>query len=240
MPGERVSNRELLSEYRSGDESALSALVENNLALVRSVAARFFCRDDADDLMQVGSIGLVKAIRNFDPAFGTELSTYAVPMIAGEIRRYLRDTQSVKAGRKLGELSRRIAAILNEAEKRGLEPKLSEIADELGVSPEEAAEAAALNSFNVYLDEKPEDGESRELSELVPDTARTEDEAVGRVFSEQLLSLLDKNERELIEMRYRLDLTQKEAAARLGITQPKASRMEARALLLLRRHIINE
>lgn len=240
MPDERETNRKLLSLFRAGNESALDELVKNNLPLVKSVASRFFLRGETEDLIQTGAIGLLKAIRNFDPEMGTELSTYAVPMIAGEIRRYLRDSGSIKAGRRIKELSAKISRLLYEAEKQGRDPKLSELADKLGVSNEEAAEAAAYLTPVAYLDKEIPGGRGTALSSLVSLDHGTEEQAIERVFSQQLLLRLDTPERELITLRYITGLKQTEAAERLGITQPKASRLETRALMKLRSAIMDE
>lgn len=237
MPADRTRNAELLIKYRAGHEGSLDELVQNNLPLVRSVASRFFSRDDPDDIMQVGALGLIKAIRNFDPARGTELSTYAVPVIAGEIKRYLRDSGSVKAGRRTRELSVKIGRLMSEAEKTGECLKISGIADKLGISEEEAADAAALLIPMEYLDEKlPGDSETS-LSDTIASKNGTEDEAVGRVLSKQLLDKLQGQEKDVIIMRYFMELTQSETAERLGLTQPKVSRLEAGIIVKLRSFI---
>lgn len=211
------------------DETLFSHTVTENLPLVRSVAKRFAGRAELDDLIQVGSIGLIKAVRNFDPSRGTELSTYAFSMILGEIRRYLRDSAVIKTGRGVRELSIRIYGIMQNGEEK----RISEIAAELGTDPEDVA--LAMNALRpcVSLNE-PAGEDGKELSELIPDVCRTEDTALTKAYVSELLSHLGEKDAELIRLRYLKGLTQAETAAKLIMTQTAVSRAEKRILAALR------
>ncbi|MBO4849080.1 MAG: sigma-70 family RNA polymerase sigma factor [Clostridia bacterium] len=226
----------LLSRARDGDADAMAELVVRNMALIRSVALRFRDRGtDLSDLVQIGAVGFIKAVRGFDPSFGTRFSTYAVPMTAGEIRRFLRDDGMVKVSRRLKELAAKLAPLMREAEENG-GAKLGDIARSLGVSREEAAAAleAALPCCSLSDPIAGEDG-GLCRGDMIEDPKPMETEAVDRVLLEGLLGTLAPRERSVVELRYFRDLTQAETARRLGLSQAQASRLEKSIISKLRR-----
>ncbi len=227
----------LIKLAQAGDEGAQERLVAANTALVRSVVKRFQNRAaEYEDLYQIGCLGLVKAIRNFDLSYDVRFSTYAVPMIAGEIKRFLRDDGMIKVSRSLKELASRAAAAREELSLRlGREAGVVEIAAELGVDAEEVAQAmeAARPHVSIY-----EPAYGADSDALLLDTVDAgEDElgtAVDRVTLKELLGALPPRDRTIIMLRYFSDQTQSQVAARLGISQVQVSRLESRILSALR------
>lgn len=228
---ERLSRAEteaLIMRAQAGDDGALEAVVTDNLPLVRFIAGKFGSRGSREDLVQTGSIGLIKAVRRFDAGLGLCFSTYAVPLVAGEIKRSLRDGGIIKLGRRLNELAARIDGALREAEREGLPPpRAAELAEAFSCAPSDIAAALEAVKPCFSLD-------AEELAPVIRDPADVEDEAADRLMLRELVSRLPVREREVIELRYYNDLTQKEAAIRLGLTQVCVSRAEKRALKLLR------
>lgn len=230
-----AENLSLLERSRAGDESATEALLVANGGLVRNIAARFEGRGvDREDLIQIGSIGLLKAIRTFDPERACALSTYAVPLIFGEIRRHLRDEGPMKVSRT----QKRLAAMLSEererAVKRGEDPRLSDLADACGVTASEAAVALDAVAPSRSLSESlfgEEDGPTL-------DDAIADEDAEERNFYHLALSMsIDKLpplRRKIILLRYWRDLSQQQTADLLGLTQVKVSREEKKILAFLR------
>jgi RNA polymerase sporulation-specific sigma factor len=213
-----------------------SELASANMGLVRAVAMRFRGRGaEFEDLVQIGAIGLVKAIRCFDPERGTRFSTYAVPVIAGEIRRFLRDSGAVKVSRGMKELAAKLEKLIEEAEKRGESPRLCDIAATLGVDPEDAAAALCAAQPPISLSEPVFDDDAEtKLSDTVPAADSTESDALQRVYLGSLLSSLGDTEKRLVHYRYFMELTQKETAELLSMTQPRVSRLEAKIMMKLR------
>ncbi len=224
----------LIRASQAGDRAAAGRLVEENTGLIRAVALRFTGRGvEPDDLLQLASLGFLKAVAGFDPAFGTQFSTYAVPKIAGEIRRFLRDDGAVKVSRGLKERSvliRRAAERL--ALRLGREPVLSELAAETGLSPEEIAEAETAVSAVSSIQQQ--SGETGLTLEEVLTAGPAEDELVERVALSQALERLPARERRVIGLRYYHGLTQEKTAAILSVSQVQISRIEKKALLRLR------
>lgn len=222
----------LIERAKGGDEAALSILVDENTGLVRSIAVRFTGRGvDYDDLCQIGHIGMIKAIRNFDLERGTAFSTYAVPLIIGEIKRFLRDDGEIKVGR---ELKRKGALICAAREKyiaeNGNEPTVSVLAELCGFSEEEAVECIAATASTVSLSEQiGEDGTLEDLlgTDFTP-------EINEKIALKQAIEGLPPEEREIIVLRYYKSMTQSEVGRILGMTQVTVSRKEARALARLR------
>ena len=225
----------LLSRVQQGDEEAKATLVTRNLALVKSVVKKYLGRGvDYDDLYQLGCMGLVKAILHFDLRYEVRFSTYAVPMIAGEIKRFLRDDGMVKVSRSLKELAVRAMAVQERLQKQGLhEPGVLEIAGELGVSPEELALALDAGRPCVSLNEPIYEDDSAERQELIED-GQQEAQLVDRLLLKQLLSELDPREKQIIILRYFRDKTQTEIAAMLGVSQVQISRLESRIIRKMR------
>lgn len=210
------------------------ALAEELLPLVKRIAAGFSNRGaEYEDLIQVGCIGLVKAIRRWDPARGASLSTYAFSAAAGEIRHFLRASGPVKAGRRARETASAAAALADEARKRGEPPpRLSEISRALGRDESEIAAALAAFSPAVPLD-------ADRLRTLCGDEAggrRDEEAAEARVMAEELMALLPERERELMRLRFIEERTQAETGAALGISQGRVSRLERSIIMKLREY----
>lgn len=224
----------LLEAAAAGDNEACEKLLEENVGLIWSIVRRYYGRGvDTEDLYQLGCLGFVKAVRGFDPAYGTQFSTYAVPKIAGEIRRFLRDDGAVKVSRGLKERS---AAIRTARERLshdlGREPTLSELSAQTGLEPEEIA-AADTASFSVtsLQSENGEDGAA--LEDMLGDDGM-EDELLEKVALRTAIESLPERERKVIVLRFYRNLTQERCARILGVSQVQISRIERKAVGLLR------
>lgn len=223
----------LLSAAQAGDEGACQRLVEDNAGLIWSVCRRYFGRGvDPEDLYQLGCLGFVKAVRGFETAYGTQFSTYAVPKIAGEIRRFLRDDGPVKVSRSLRERG----GALRQAreglrEELGREPTLSELAAETGLEPEEIAAAETANAPVSSL--QMELGDGLTLEQMVGDEGMEEGVLERMALREAVRSLTDR-ERQVVELRYFRGLTQDKTAQILAVSQVQVSRIEKKAMAALR------
>lgn len=232
-------NEYLLERYLAGDESAESLLVEENMGLVRSVATRFLGRGtEYDDLMQIGTIGMIKAIRSFSPSFGARFSTYAVPLIVGEIRRYLRDEGPIKVSRiyrKQGiALLREKNRILTE---EGREPGIAELAERCSLSKEEAAISLdALSPIASLSDSiREEDGGLTLEGTLSDEESERETERIcDRIAIAQSIGKLPPLWRKIVLLRYFRNFTQQQTANELGLSQVKVSREEKKILQSMR------
>lgn len=204
--------------------------VERNVGLVRSLVPRFLGRGiEYDDLFQAGCMGLVKAADHFDPALGYKFSTYAVPVILGEMRRLFRDGGAVKISRSLKELSMKAMRLSEQMTmETGSEPSVSELAAALGISVEKCAEALNAGMQPISLTNEEDDGEND-----VP-VDSPEEKISDRLALRQVISALPEEDRRLLEYRYYGNKTQVETAKRLGITQVQVSRREKKLLLHLR------
>ena len=225
---------ELLLAARAGDAAARQRMIQGNLRLVLSVVQRFAGRgENLDDLFQVGCIGLIKAIDNFDPALNVRFSTYGVPMIVGEIRRFLRDNTPVRVSRSIRDLAYHSLQAREELQKQsGREPRLSEIAAKVGAAPESVAmalesvvEPASL-SEPVYGDT---DESAVPLMERVPE-AGGEESWISSIMFRDTVKALSPRERRIIAMRYLHGKTQTQVAWEIGISQAQVSRLEKGAL----------
>ena len=225
---------ELLRAAREGDNGACQQVLEENQGLIWSVVRRYGGRGvEMDDLYQLGCLGFVKAVQGFDPGFGTQFSTYAVPKIAGEIRRFLRDDGPVKVSRGMKERAGLIRTAQVRLEERlGREPTLSELAEETGLEPEEVA--AAQLSAEPVLSLQGETGESGLILEGLLGDDGLEEKTVERLALERALELLPQRERTVIQLRYYKGLTQSQCARVIGVSQVQISRLERRALHDLR------
>lgn len=223
----------LLEAARTGDNTACEQLLEENSGLVWSVVRRYFGRGvDPEDLYQLGCLGFVKAVRGFDPAFGCQFSTYAVPKIAGEIRRFLRDDGAVKVSRGLRERGGAIQKARDRLQTElGREPTLSELAAETGLEPEEIATAetanAPVSSLQIDL------GDGLTLEQLMGDEGM-EEQILERMALREAIAELGDRERQVIALRYFRGLTQEKTAGILGVSQVQVSRIERRAMTALR------
>lgn len=225
----------LIALAKTGDTEALDRLVNENTGLVRSIALRFMGRGvDYEDLCQIGHIGMIKAIRNFDITRGTAFSTYAVPLIIGEIKRFLRDDGEIKVGR---EIKRKGALIMSAREKYVVEnykePSVSELAAICGLTEEETVEVLSACSSTVSLSEQI--GEEYTLEDLLG--VDFTPEINEKIALKQAILQLEENEREIIYLRYFKNMTQSETGRALGMTQVTVSRREARALARLKEEL---
>lgn len=231
----------LIQKSHEGDKEARARLVEENTGLVWCVVKRFYNRGvEMEDLFQIGTIGLLKAIDKFDLNYDVKFSTYAVPMIAGEIKRFLRDDGMIKVSRSLKELSYKAYLCREKLQERfGREPSVTELAGELGVEPEELM-AALDASSEVESIHKPiyqSDGQEVSLMDRLPWRAEPEEEVLDHLLLKELLGGLEKEERQLIYLRYFADRTQAQAGKELGISQVQVSRLEKKILKSMREQI---
>lgn len=246
----------LIAKAQGGDREARKVLVEKNLGLVHHIVKRYVGRGyDAEDLFQIGSIGLIKAIDKFDLQFDVKFSTYAVPMIAGEIKRFLRDDGMVKVGRTLKENGFKVRMVREQLlQQLGREPSLQEVSEKAGLTTEEvvmAMEASAevesiykpvsqADGSEVYLADRltcGETGEAVSADGMICGDSEKE-RLINHMLLEQLLAELDEKELLLIRMRYFQDKTQTEVAKQMGISQVQVSRLEKRILIRMREKVI--
>ena len=235
---------ELFRRIRQGDKLAREEYIKGNLRLVLSVMKRFdSSNENADDLFQIGCVGLVKAVDNFDPDRQVKFSTYAVPMIAGEIRRFLRDDGIVKVSRTLKENSwkiRRESDLFRQ--RKGREPTVNELQECTGMTPEEIVQAMDFSVEVDSIDRTVRQSDGSEISlldRLQVENTRTE-ELLNRVMLEQLLAELPEKERRLIIMRYLQDRSQTEVARMMGVSQVQVSRLEKKILKQMRERLTGE
>lgn len=247
MPEYQEDDRRLLSHEETmaliqkaqyGDAEAKEILVQKNIALVKSLVKKFLNRGhDYEDLLQLGSIGLIKAIQNYDPSYNVRFSTYAVPMIMGKIKRFLRDDGMIKVSRSLKELVNKTAVAREQLKASlGRDPSIQEIAEETGTTPEEIVYAmdAVRTPASIYdVIYEDEDSPILLIDKISEESSETE-EVMDRVTIKDLLSKLDKRERTIIIMRYFRDRTQSEIADLLGISQVQVSRIEKKVLTKMR------
>lgn len=223
----------LLRRASDGDRTAESALVEENSGLIHTIARRYYGRGlEPEDLYQLACVGFIKAVRGFDPALGNEFSTYAVPKIAGEIRRFLRDDGAVKVSRAVKERAMRVRRIQSELESRlGRSPGVSELAAAAGLTPEEVA---ACEQAEVSVDslERELSGGGR-LGDLIGDEGM-EERTCLYLSLEEALKTLPERERQVIALRYARDMTQQQVSRIIGVSQVQVSRIEKHAIAMLR------
>ena len=230
----RRPSEELLLSARNGDMEAKTTLVEENAGLVWSVARRYFGRGvDPEDLYQLGCLGFLKAIECYDPNFGTQFSTYAVPKISGEIRRFLRDDGAVKVSRTLKEQAAAIRSTRNQLLSAfGREPTVLEISRQTGFSPEEIALAEAATAATESIQrETGEEGFS--LENILTDT-ESEERMVEKIALRQAVTALPERERQVIQLRYFHGLTQQRVAKIMDVSQVQVSRIEKKAIAMLK------
>ena len=226
---------EAITLAKDGDGRAMEYVVENNTGLVWSVVRKFMNRGhEAEDLFQIGSIGLIKAVEKFDESFGVRFSTYAVPMIMGEIKRHLRDDGIIKVSRSLKEISIRARAAADRLSKEmGREPTVNEVAAAVGVPADELAMAldatVAPESINASVTE---DGKA--LESIIDSGFDMEGTVITKISIKEALQNLDVRERQIIVLRYFKDKTQSQVAKQLGISQVQVSRIEKKILARMR------
>ena len=227
-------NKELLERASAGDREAESEIIKENMGLVRSIAMRFTGRgQEFEDLVQIGTMGMLKAIRGYDKNYNTVFSTYAVPMIMGEIKRFLRDDGLIKVSREAKRNYRLLMKHKEEyVQKNGYEPKIGELCLISGINEEDAIYAIQACSQTVSLSEKVGGEDGQAVEELY------EDEKIGDITEKialmQAIEGLDEQDRKIVYMRYFKGMTQNEVAKIIGMTQVKVSRREKRIILLLK------
>ncbi len=231
----------LLRRAREGDTAAREKLIEGNLRLVLSVIQRFDKRGESpDDLFQVGCIGLIKAISNFDPDKNVRFSTYGVPMIAGEIRRYLRDNSAIRVSRSIRDVAYRVLQC-KEAMVANMdrEPTLEEIAKELELPLEEVSRAldAVCAPVSLYDPVYADGGDPLTVMDQVRDTRNTEGNWMEHITLRNAFGALQPREKEILSMRFYDGKTQMEVASRLGISQAQVSRLEKGAISAMRKSV---
>lgn len=230
--------QQLIQLAQKGDESAKELIIKENSGLIWSIVKKFKGRGyDLEDLYQIGSIGLLKCIEKFDLSFDVRFSTYAVPMIMGEIKRFLRDDGMIKVSRPLKEMAVK-AKYLQESmmHKNGKEPTIKELANELSTTPEELAVAmdAGREVESIYSTVYQGDGSPVYLIDKLEQKEAQEDELVDIITLKEILGKLNQKERQIIVMRYFDDKTQSDIAKILGISQVQVSRIEKKVLSAIR------
>lgn len=228
----------LIGRAHQGDKEARDTLFEENAGLVYSVARRFLGRGvEMEDLIQIGSIGLLKAVDKFDMTYEVRFSTYAVPMIAGEIKRFLRDDGILKVSRSLKENQYKVYQMREILERKlGREPTLSELSVELALPMEELVMTLEAGVEVESLHKTIYQGEGTEISlmDKLPENENQQEQLLDKILLEEILGTLEAKERQLIFMRYFQDMTQTEIAGKLGISQVQVSRTEKKILKKLR------
>ena len=233
----RVAQEDLLRRAKSGDRAAGEELIVGNSGLIWSIARRYFGRGvDPEDLYQLGCLGFLKAVEGFDLDFGTQFSTYAVPKIAGEIRRFLRDDGTVKVSRSLKERSAMVRITRQKLTNRlGREPTLSELSAETGLLPEEIATAETATGAAESIQKR--SGEDGFALEDVLTEGEMEDKIVERIALREAIASLSEREQLVIKLRFFHGLTQDKTSKILGVSQVQISRIEKKALENLRKFI---
>lgn len=233
-----ITTEELISKSQQGDPAARSELVERNTGLIWSVSRRFIGRGaEAEDLFQLGCLGFLKAIDGFDLSFGTQFSTYAVPKISGEIRRFLRDDGAVKVSRSLKEKSASIKNARNHlSASLGHEPTVEELASYLSITAEDIAMAeSATATVESIQQEMGQEGST--LEQFLSDTS-SEEKLLEQISLKNAIEQLPERERLVIKLRYYHCLTQERTSRILGVSQVQVSRIEKKALMLLKQLLL--
>lgn len=232
---------ELLRRVKEGDQSARERLVEGNLRLVLSVIQRFSNRgENADDLFQVGCVGLLKAIDNFDVNLNLRFSTYGVPMILGEIRRYLRDNSSIRVSRSMRDTAYRVLQVREKLQRENQrEPCIEEIARELELPREEVVFAldAIVDPVSLFEPVYSEAGDTMCVMDQVRDTKNTDEDWLEHIALKEAMSHLSERERRILALRFCDGKTQMEVSSEIGISQAQVSRLEKNAIKFIRREI---
>ncbi len=233
-------NQALLARYQEGDEAAAAELLSLNDGLIRKVALRFRERAaeghgcELDDLMQLGAIGMIKAAKSFDPSFGTTFSTYAVPLIIGEIKRFLRDDGPIKVSRTTKRLSAELMRIREDFMRvEGREPTVDELSEICGVSREELA-AAIASRCPPHSFSEPINNDGARLEDMIPAVTDEFEGICDRLSLRAAIQSLPSFWREIVALRYFRDLSQQQTADILGVTQVKISREEKKIIAALR------
>lgn len=224
----------LIKKAQAGDEQAKTILVEENSPLIKSIIKPYkFKGVEYEDLFQLGSLGFVKAILNFNPDFNTKFSTYAVPMIAGEVKRFLRDDGSIKVSRALKSLNIQINRYILEykAKNNNESPSIEQIANHFNMDQQEIVFAMDSKKALLSLDEKQDESNprSRSIMEAIEDP-NSPDTMIDNIMLKEIISALPTRDKQIIALRYFEDRTQSEIAEKLGVSQVQVSRLECKIL----------
>ena len=229
---------QLIERARNGDKEAREQVITENIPLVWSIVRRFACRgQELQDLFQIGSIGLMKAIDKFDNGFDVKFSTYAVPMITGEIKRFLRDDGMIKVSRSLKETAGKVRMAQESLSKQlGREPTIEEIGEELDMEIEDIAMAVSANSEveSLYKTIYQGDGSAIYLIDKLELMSDEEENLLNKIALQRVMDTLDGKDKELIELRYYMNWTQTDIAKKFGISQVQVSRLEKKILKKMR------
>ena len=232
-----VSTIEYIRRAKEGDAEAKSALIEHNVSLVKCIVKRYLGKGvDYDDLFQIACMGFLKAIAGFDEGFGVKFSTYAVPMIAGEIKRFMRDDGTVKVSRAMKQTAKEINLFVEEyTVKNGKQPPMSAIAEKFGLEETEAVFVMGSSKMplSLYGGADFKDGKERELIETLT-KGDEQEEWLDRMLLRGAINELSERDKRVIVLRYFRDMTQSEVAERIGVSQVQVSRLEKRAIEKLR------
>ncbi len=229
---------ELIEKAKNGDKEARDKVITNNIPLVWSIVRRFSNRgQEPQDLFQIGTIGLIKAIDKFDNTFDVKFSTYAVPMITGEIKRFLRDDGMIKVSRSLKEMAGKVRTIQESLSKElGRDPTIEEISKEMNIEVEDIAMAVSANSEveSLYKTIYQGDGSAIYLIDKLELASDEQDTMLNKIALQKVMNSLEKKDRELIELRYYMNWTQTDIAKKFGISQVQVSRLEKKILKKMR------
>lgn len=232
---------EMLQKIKQGDKDAREAFLTGNLRLVLSVIQRFGSRgENPDDLFQVGCIGLIKALDNFDLSHGVKFSTYAVPMIIGEVRRYLRDNNAIRVSRSLRDLAyKALQTRENLSRQLQREPTVTEIAKELDVAHEDVVLAleSIQDPISLYEPVFHDDGDAIYVMDQVSDTKNTDERWIENIALSEAMKKLSPRERKILNLRFFEGKTQMEVAEEISISQAQVSRLEKNALKYMRKYV---
>ena len=232
-----------LLQFQRGDPEAKNILIERNLRLVAHIAKKYQgCDEDPDDLISIGTIGLIKAIDNFDTTLQVKFSTYAVPMIVGEIRRYLRDNNSIRVSRSLRDIAyKTIYTRENYMRQHLKEPTIAEIADEIGIDKEMIVYAmdAIQSPVSLFEPVYSEGGDTLYVMDQISDKKNREENWVEDISLRDAMNRLGERERHIIDLRFYEGKTQMEVADEIGISQAQVSRLEKHALRSMRNYLRN-
>ena len=230
--------KELILLSQSGDIEAKEILLKENIPLIKSIVKRYKGKNiEYDDLMQLGSLGLVKAINNFNPDFGVRLSTYAVPMITGEIKRFIRDDGAIKVSRALKTMSYKIGKFVEEYQQNNAkEPEISVIAKQFDIDEQEVVYILDSSKMPVSIYEKNDDDNGKSLIDRLSDST-TEEDMLDKLTLKDCIQKLPQREKLLIVLRYYKDKTQSEIAKILGVSQVQVSRLESKIIEQLKKQL---
>ncbi|MGI6132866.1 MAG: SigB/SigF/SigG family RNA polymerase sigma factor [Christensenellales bacterium] len=228
----------LIKEAQNGSDEAKTVLLYHNLPLIKSIVRRYKNKQiEYDDLIQLGTLGLIKAINNFDTSFGVRFSTYAVPMIAGEIKRFIRDDGAIKVSRSIKTQSQKINAFIDEfRQKNNREPLISDIAVEFNISEQDVVFTLDSSRYPVSLySENDDDGLS--LVDRICAKGSPDDD-IDKIIIKDVIKGLEERDKKIIYLRYYRDKTQSEIAQELGVSQVQISRLEARIIEKMKKELL--